>query len=353
MLNFNKDFFYPGTTRGLFVELYGGYQLSSADRMWIHPAMNRTTTIFSTGCDSDEISAQMDRIKKLIKNGWYVEGDTNKGSGDQSVGLYVFRTTDEYAVTHEDYRLVIEHIPSMELPALSGKLSDWVREYELQASDNDTLEKVTSMAMKLFPKASMISHKQTNAFFKRETSYVYLNYAWKLNANEKHAYLKFHPSLGFCKYEVEPHTIPIVCPATIGYEGEVTPWSEMDPRRLLHINNTLSWTDEQVPFHRHIQRSTVTKNAAVDAYIAAVGLTRGEHMYTKCVICGSSNAAYTPDEVMALTKQDVVPFSVKSLVPFIDKNHHKVPRLFNPRLISEDGLTLHLPPDMLRDLCKL
>lgn len=352
LLNLNVDFFYPGCLRGLSVELYGGYVLSEADALWLHPAMNRCCTIFTTGCDAEEITSKLPELKRLIHgNSWCVEDDPSHGGGDQSVGLYVYRTTDEYAVTREDFRVIIEHVPNITRPPLKGKLSDWMQHYELACRDLDTLESVTTMARSIFPHADMVSHKQTNAFFKRESSYVYLNYAWKLNANEDHAYVKMHPSLGFCRYAVEPHTIPIICPATIGYEDHVTTWSEMNPRRLEHINRALSWTNEALPFHRHIQRTTVAKNAAADAYIASIGLTRGEYLYAKCVICGSCEAPYAPEDVLALTSEETVPFGVVDLIEHIRKNHADVKDLFNPKYISADGTTLMLAPDILRTLC--
>ena len=357
LLNFNQDFFYPESLRGLCLNLYGNYMLTEEDRLWLHPALGRATTVFNTGFDTDQIQTKLPQIKKFIQNGWHCATDMNKGQGDQSAGIYVYRNIDEYAVTVEDYRLVIEHIPSFDPPEMSGKLSDWIDKYIKLVRSYDTLATVTNMAKRLFPEATVMSHKNTNTFFKSNESYVYVNYAWKIAAQENTVHLKLHPSLGFSTYEVEKHTVPIICPSTIGYEESVTTWEQMDSRRRKHIQSTLAWTNETLPFHRHIQRSAVKKTARVDAYIANLGFHRGNIMYSKSVICGSSDAPYTPIEVTKLTESQSVAFTTDDLMHVIMKNHKRVKDelgidIFNSTYINDTSDAFTFSPAILAILCQ-
>ena len=353
LLNFNEDFFYPESLRGLSVELFGGYVLSESDRLWLHPALGRSLTVFETGHGPDEIAERLDELRGVIRAGSLMCRD-----GDQSAGLYVYRTTDEYAVMVEDYRLVIEHIPDYDaVPPLEGTLSAWVQKYIAMARTKDVLSEIKTMALQSFPGATMVSHKTTNTFFKTNDSLVYVNYAWNITQRDKSAYVKLHPSLGYIKYEVEPHRSSIIVPSTIGYESVVTTWDDMDSRRLSHIQATLSWTNERLPFHRHIQRDAVRRTAAVDGYIATLGCHRGQIMYSKSVMCGSSTAKFTPSEVTKLTATKAVAFPTHELIEMIAAKHSEVWRklginIFNPEFINEESTEFTFTPTILRTLCE-
>ena len=357
--NANIDFFYPGCMRGISLELFGGYELSEKDRLWLHPAMHRTTTIFDTGCTTAEVLAQLPQIRKFLRDGWSVRDDPACGSGDQSAGVYVTRKTDDFAVMTEEFSLIIEHIPYFaNMPKLEGKLSDWVNRYIEEVRNYDTLSKVTEMAKQLFPECTVLWSKNTNAFYQKDISYIYVNYAWRLQPSvDKWVYLKLHPSLGYFRYTFETSTPQtIICPSTIGYREEITAWSDMTEERQKHINDTLSWTNEELPFHRHIQRMPVSISAPLEVSLGNLGLTRGEKLYTKCSICGSSTAPFTPEEAVLLTRTQSIPFKAQDILPYIMRNFAKVRSttgisMFNPDFVSADSKTFMIPPDALRALC--
>ena len=131
----------------------------------------------------------------------------------------------------------------------------------------------------------------------------------------------------------------------------------MDKRRLDHIQTTLSWTNDSVPFHRHIQRSALQRTARVDAYIANRGCHRGKLMYSKSVICGSSTAEYEPHDATKLTETESVAFTTEKLMGLIAKNHRKVREatgihIFNSDYIDSESMNFTFPPDVLRILCE-
>lgn len=361
LVNGNVDFMYrdSGTMRGLTIEFFDGYELSEQDRLWLHPAMNKSTTVFSTGSTTEQIEIKIRGIKRKVNEGWYVEGDEAKGGGDQSVGLYYFnkRNTDTLQ-TEKEYRIVVEHVPKIIAPPLTGTLGEWLTKYHAIVSTMDTFTPVQRMVHDIFPCATKLSHKLTNTFFRKANSIVYVNYAHVLDLQDSEAYIKLHPTLGYIELKIEPNrSTSIICPATIGFSNHLTAWSDMHPQRISSISKKMTWTDSNKPYHCHIQRATFTRSPGVVLDFSHRKLFDPVDLITAYVSCGSSSSPPTPLDVITLSpiQSAEVSFPISQLLDFIVQNHLRVTEaghtIFNPQYLTQDRRGLRLPCDVLKSLC--
>jgi len=362
LLNFSVDYMYPDALRGLTFEFFGGYVLSAEDSLWLHPAMNKSTTVFRTGSTTGDIDAKLKQIKAKIRAGWCVEGDERNGGGDQSVGLYYVENTDtdDTFTTTKEYRIVVEHVPNIDRPPLKGTLDDWLTEYESIVGAIDTFTQIQDMVQAVFPAATKEYHKITNTFFRSAETIVYVNYANVVGIRENYTYMKLHPTVGFMQLSLQANRREsIIVAASIGFNEHITSWGNMSDGRLADLRRKITWTSDK-PFHCLVQRSTNPFTSEVDKYLGAQGLYKSfspNNLHTVCVICGSSDSKTTPNDILSLSPKDSpnVPFPIDDLMSHIVANYARVADdghdLFNPEYLTPDKKSLRLPEDALASLC--
>lgn len=347
---------------GLTLELNGTYtlDLDRGDHIWLSKDANKSTTVFTVGCPPDQITAQLESIKRKIhKDGWSVEGDELKGGGDQSVGLLSLDTHNhEDGSNVREYFVIIKHVPSdPSLKERTGSVSEYYEKCKTIMDNYDSLAKVTNMVKEVFPRAEPVFHKVTNKFFKGTDTFVYVNDAFVLQPSDAHCWVQLGAGVGYYRYDYtnEGDQLPKVVRATLGYQKDAYDWADMSDRRQAFIRNTTAWTNNLSPICKPIQAKSYAIDAQLTAELGGLGLHNPQHVANFVVCCGSTSDECEPAAMLKYDRKGEHLFHISALMPFISANHRAITNseyeLFNPKYFSKDGTMFKLPPDMLQVLC--